>query len=414
MMEEKKKVQLEKLLEKLGYPPTNTIYTDLEELFALKGNTADDSLERKMMLLIDYIIKKKCELNVDDGYTNKKEITALFRIMGRELKGSDHDFFIVSAKGAVISDLLDNSYKNAMSEIRVELKARGDSFKKKGKLNFTYPDNYILAKQQPKINVVDEVNSKKTRARKEWQDDLIAHSRNLFISPQWIMKGDKRRKNPIIDFGSDAGMKKAVFIPTIYEAIRDEKVLRMVYKSQFKKRTTSEFHPYLLRQYNNRWYVIGLARYRNGKEYADDIKAVDGIVKLTTLKVSYIPPKKNYLAYFEDFVGLSFKKGGVKTTIEFITNDARVHNYLLTLPFHSSQTEMKRFDGREGRFSIEVIPNEELHNKLLSFGPSITVVEPSWYFSKMLNTLEKMDSNYRQYLKNDVNGENSGEDGVSE
>src|SRR5690606_12091208 len=54
------------------------------------------------------------------------------------------------------------------------------------------------------------------------------------------------------------GLKGLEYLDELYQAILKEMVVIITYKS-FKARhpNTIVFHPYLLKEYNNRWFVIG-------------------------------------------------------------------------------------------------------------------------------------------------------------
>lgn len=68
----------------------------------------------------------------------------------------------------------------------------------------------------------------------------------------------KTHSKPVIDFEKNDNLKGLDFLDTIYKAIVEKKAISITYQS-FKARTsnTFDFHPYLLKEYRNRWFAIG-------------------------------------------------------------------------------------------------------------------------------------------------------------
>jgi hypothetical protein len=387
-MKESKKEQLERLLSAYGYPLQNTVFDDLDQLLG-----DESTMIGKMKIAIDYLLRKKQEFS--DGYTTRKEILAIFRVMCQE-QGGNNNFmevhYVSVGKEKPVRkniDILKEPFKNAKKELIRELRDNGMKFVNRDKFTFAYPKDI-------QTNILSNIKVKKTRERKRWMDEFLSHSKDLFISPQWVKMSNSGKGNAIIDFGSNSGLRNAVFLPVLYDAILEKKVLRMTYDSQYQKKTTLTFHPYFLRQYNNRWFVVGYASYRNGKAFDDDVRALDRIRKIHVSDEAYREPTKDYAHFFDDIIGVSFEPGGKKTKMEFVTHTEYAHNRILTRPLHNSQVEMKKFDAvkKEGRFSIEIIPNRELRSQLLSFGAELTVMEPSWYYGKMWEVAKEMLERY--------------------
>lgn len=402
-MNQSKKEQLEQLLSTYGYPQNNTVFEDLEQLL-----TDEITMIGRMKIAIDYLLRKKQEFS--DGYTTRKEVLAIFRVMCQELGGKNNFMeinYVSVGKGKRVKktvDLLNEPFKNAKKELNKELHENGMEFNNQDKFTFAYPKDI-------QTNILSNIKVKKTRERKRWLDEFLTHSKDLFISPQWTKRVNKGKGTTIIDFGSNSALRNAAFLPVLYDAILEKKVLRLVYDSEYQKRTRVTFHPYFLKQYNNRWFVVGFATYRNGKFFDNDVRALDRIRKITVMDEIYREPTKDYSHYFDDIIGVSFKPGGKKTKVEFITHTEYTHNRILTRPLHSSQCEMKRFDPvkQEGRIAIEVIPNDELYSQLLSFGDELTVVEPSWYYGKMWESAKKMLARYdKKEEKEDIEKSKNG------
>jgi predicted DNA-binding transcriptional regulator YafY len=68
----------------------------------------------------------------------------------------------------------------------------------------------------------------------------------------------KTKQAPIIDLEKNDGLKGLEFLDAIYQAILRKQALTLTYQS-FKAReaNTFTFHPYFLKEYRIRWFVLG-------------------------------------------------------------------------------------------------------------------------------------------------------------
>ena len=160
--------------------------------------------------------------------------------------------------------------------------------------------------------------------------------------------------------------------------ITEGRTVSITYSAGFQRLKELVLHPYKLKLYNNRWFVVGLA-IDEGTAYEDSIYALDRIMEISEKPdIKYIRPKKDYTHYFDDIVGVTHVRNRPRQRIEIATLDKYTHYRILTKPLHASQKEVAPFmdeDG-EGIISINVIPNFELRSLLLSFGPTIKVLSP--------------------------------------
>lgn len=85
----------------------------------------------------------------------------------------------------------------------------------------------------------------------EWINEMIPMLETKF--------GLIKRKNEIISFESNIDLKGLNYLTPLFNAITYERVLLIKYKD-FKSSKPYQiiFHPYYLKQYNNRWFAFGL------------------------------------------------------------------------------------------------------------------------------------------------------------
>ena len=84
----------------------------------------------------------------------------------------------------------------------------------------------------------------------EWVDEM-----NTRLEYTFKLKSDEK----VIGFDENPYLKGVEHISPLYSAITNKQVLSVNYRS-FKQDVSSivEIHPYYLKQYNNRWFLLGL------------------------------------------------------------------------------------------------------------------------------------------------------------
>ena len=215
----------------------------------------------------------------------------------------------------------------------------------------------------------------------EWVNELI-----LKLQEAFKLQSHERE---IISFDANEYLKNIHFLGDLFNAILYKKVLQVEYQS-FKSDviTALEIHPYYLKQYNNRWFLIG-----NNPEFENLTNlALDRIVSFEAVNTEYENTDINFNEYFDDIIGVSILPESIVSKITlFATPD--LAPYIMTKPLHGSQKKIA--NNETGfTFSIEVIPNHELEKLILSFGEGLKVVEPDSFKNKIKQRLIRSLANY--------------------
>lgn len=155
----------------------------------------------------------------------------------------------------------------------------------------------------------------------------------------------------------------------VFDAISNNRVLHITYsKFNGTKPYYWDIHPYFLKQYNNRWFLLGLNDYNN-KIYTI---ALDRIEDLKEIRKDFIPNTAiNLDEYFKDIIGITREKGP-KEIVKLQFSEHRFP-YIETKPVHESQITI---DHSNRIIEINVIPNKELLTMILSFGNDVEVISP--------------------------------------
>ena len=193
-------------------------------------------------------------------------------------------------------------------------------------------------------------------------------------------QSDKLDLNTIISYQTNIDLKNRDLLIPLFNTIRYKKVLSIEYQSYRSDETLNyTFHPHFLKQYNNRWFLFGLEPTIKEKfnNYPFNL-AVDRIISIEEITGKYIKNREiSYEDYFADIIGVSFDdtQKPVKINLKISALQAK---YIDSKPIHESQKKINFTEKKDFyETSIEVIPNFELYNTLLSFGPAIEILSPA-------------------------------------
>jgi predicted DNA-binding transcriptional regulator YafY len=181
------------------------------------------------------------------------------------------------------------------------------------------------------------------------------------------------------------------WLDVLYKAIIHKTAVLLGYKS-FTARKAGEviFYPYLLKEYRNRWFVLGMKK--EGKEILTF--ALDRTLAVTPMPKEPYKEQKNFNphSYFSNIVGVTRNAANKPTHIVFWAN-SRHAPYIKTKPIHASQQVVEEAAGCI-TFSIDVIPNFELERELIGYGEGLKVLSPEWFVRNIRKKIKQMYALY--------------------
>ncbi|MFD1315228.1 helix-turn-helix transcriptional regulator [Namhaeicola litoreus] len=198
----------------------------------------------------------------------------------------------------------------------------------------------------------------------------------------------KNTDQNIISFEENPYLQGKEHITQLYNAIHYQKVLKITYKS-FNNPEPIIFtlHPYHLKQYNNRWFLLG----KDERFETLTNLALDRIEKIEETAQKYTPTDIDFEEYFDDVIGVSISEKPLQSVLLKVSPNA-IH-YIRTKPLHGSQ----KIRPQEEHFLVELnlIPNYELESCLLSYGENIEVLEPTMLRDNLKTRIEELYKNYK-------------------
>jgi len=215
----------------------------------------------------------------------------------------------------------------------------------------------------------------------EWVNEMIPLLESKF--------GLVERKKEVISFESNVDLKGIHLLPLLFNAIINERVLKIDYKD-FKSSEPYEiiFHPYYLKQFNNRWFCFGFNE-ANFNSFWN--LALDRIEDLSETDKIYRQSQIDWDDYFYDLIGVT-RPEGVEPQEIVLKFAPSVAPYVITKPIHPSQKHRNDATGLEVR--IRVVPNYELEKKILSFGEAVQVISPKEVREGVFKRLKKASQQY--------------------
>lgn len=182
------------------------------------------------------------------------------------------------------------------------------------------------------------------------------------------------------------------YFTKLYNAIIGKVVIRMEYlpfNGNLKSWTLS---PYFLKEYNNRWFLFA---YNHDEQKLTNV-ALDRIERLDATDEKYIDSATieefrdiTFDQYFDDIIGVSYPKGKRMEKVVLKFSEAR-YPHVKTKHLHPYQRE----NDDERTLTIDLVPNRELIQTILSFGKDVKVIAPQSLRDEIKGIVSEMNELY--------------------
>ena len=215
------------------------------------------------------------------------------------------------------------------------------------------------------------------------------------------IEADYNKGGNCVEYEDNRRLKGREFRPIIYKAINEKKALWIEYtKFDGKVIEPFEFHPFLLKQYNDRWYVFGYNVSTKNFYYNIPLDRLSTTPQIMDKHVISCPT--DYMTYFHNIVGVSKNHHKIEH-IEVCIKDINAWGRIITKPLPTQEIKVK-FKKHEnyGIITLDLIPNEELYTKILSWGKFIEVLSPQVVRDKLkeiIKSISKERHGYKLWIK---------------
>ena len=162
------------------------------------------------------------------------------------------------------------------------------------------------------------------------------------------------------------------------------------YQGFGKEQKVHQLSPYLVKEYRNRWYVVGFS----DRTESTIVLALDRIQKIKRGESRYIS-KADFSPgdFFKYSLGITQVQGAEpqNVVLSFAPLPAQ---YILSQPLHHSQ-EIIEATGKKVVIQMKLYITQELIMTILSYGENITVVAPEMLRNQIMEMIEKMKGQYK-------------------
>jgi hypothetical protein len=182
------------------------------------------------------------------------------------------------------------------------------------------------------------------------------------------------------------------YLNDIYLSIIEKRVITFEYEPFKEEKSTKTVHPYFIKQYNNRWFLLGFDESRGGISNfpLDRIKS-----KPHWTSVSYKSPENIFHAndYFKDIIGVTNHSESQVENIILSFSRERAP-YVLTKKIHESQEIVEKKKDGTTIIKLHVKQNFELKSFILSHGSDVTVLKPESLAREIEEEANEIKKNY--------------------
>ncbi|WP_452611159.1 helix-turn-helix transcriptional regulator [Roseivirga echinicomitans] len=196
-----------------------------------------------------------------------------------------------------------------------------------------------------------------------------------------------------ISYGDADLLKGIAYVPLLLDSIHNKKVIRFKHEN-YQKGTITEtsLRPYLIREYLNRWYVIGY------KTNSNELRTY-GVDRISELKQTNEKFEKtqqqDVKSLFDHVIGVVYDPEKlIQPTFKVPLSQKR---YMDSLPLHKSQAHLFDEDGY-AHYQMEVVHNYELEQKLLMHSIFLTVTGPDHFLAYMAEKIKEINLRYERQI----------------
>ena len=190
-----------------------------------------------------------------------------------------------------------------------------------------------------------------------------------------------------VEFENTANIENIENFKTILNSIQEQVPISFDHYSFYHLKDEGyTLKPYLLKQYQNRWYVIG----ETPKGYR-----TFGIDRIKNIKVGtakFKPKTQEAIDRFSHVIGLNYEDHPLeRIKLSFHISQKP---YLNSLPLHRTQKELVSNNKDCFDIELDIHPNFEFSQQVLKYGSLVKVLEPKWLAIKIKNEIKIALENY--------------------
>lgn len=242
-----------------------------------------------------------------------------------------------------------------------------------------YNNDLSVKEVQTLQSVIDMLGRFRGCTTHAWLEEVISNLEYRF--------GIKNHTQRLIAFEENGQLQGLEHLATLIDATLHHYAIELNYEPYGKGKRLCSVHPYFMKQYNSRWFLLGL----NAEKGRIETYALDRVKMVKPLGVDFIPNEDiDFETYFEHIVGVSVPYNSPEPIELILRFSEKRFPYVSSKPIHVSQKLLST----PCTISISVIPTPELTQQIFSFGPDVEVIAPEAFRQEVA---EKIRATYNLY-----------------
>ncbi|MDR0429452.1 MAG: WYL domain-containing protein [Tannerellaceae bacterium] len=222
--------------------------------------------------------------------------------------------------------------------------------------------------------------------------DALLRFIHLFNSSELLLNCIKGKNKALSYLAFESNNPKgSANLEPIYSAIVQSKVIAFDHENYTKDRISRHtIEPYLLKEYNAKWYVVGIF----SDSGAVRIFGLDRISHVSVTSETFQKTEQDRICnLFDNLIGLVYDIE--KPVMVKLAASPLLSRYLKGTPLHFSQ-KIEQETEKEVVFSYYLIPNRELQRLILGYGSQLKVVHPQWFADQIREEIRNMSALYEK------------------
>lgn len=316
--------------------------------------------------VIDHYLATGCEFTGEE----------LIRLINQRLR--DRAYREITSRSTFAADIIEINSKffNQYGEDVIKRERRGRQFVYYYIPGFSIYNRELSEKEVEDIhNLITTIRRFKGMPQFSWMETLEAHFDQVLL----------KNKKPVVAFDDSYNDKAMKPFNALLDSIENEQVIDIEYRRFYYNDTTHYIiNPYYLKQYGLRWYLLASFQ-GNENIYTFALDRIKDVV--VQQDKEFEPTNVDFEHYYDDVVGVSHYGNEIEHVRIWVSPDELP--YILTKPLHKSQ-KVESKDDNGAIISIDVIPNLELEQTILSYGDTLEVMEPVWLRLRLKDCVQNL------------------------
>ena len=204
-----------------------------------------------------------------------------------------------------------------------------------------------------------------------------------------LSKAIGKPESEILQVEEPLQSKDARWLEIILKSIIERDALAILYRPFGKEAKQHEVSPYLLKEYRNRWYLIGHSNVHNKVL----VLALDRVERINKSSAKFISDESfSATNFFKYSIGITQVHDAQpqEVILSFTPLQAQ---FVLSQPWHHSQ-EVILESADEVRIKLKVYLTHELTMLILSYGQEVKVIAPDTLKQTIREVIDKMSGLY--------------------